>query len=73
MPSEIISLHDIFKEIQWGDAQGERVIWARDLNKWGKKICFMTKALCRARQKLVLDEASHEELYTGGRDKCVVV
>jgi hypothetical protein len=32
----------------------------------------MTKALCRARQKLVLDEASHEELYTGGRDKCVV-
>jgi hypothetical protein len=32
----------------------------------------MTKALCLARQKLVLDEASYEELYTGGRDKCVV-
>jgi len=35
-------------------------------------MCFMTKALCLARQKLVLDEASYEELYTGGRDKCVV-
>jgi len=35
-------------------------------------MCSMMKALCLARHKLVLDEVSHEELYTGGRDKCVM-
>ena len=59
---------DIFKEVQWGNAQGERIAWVgslKGLDKRGKRTCFLD--LCLTKQKLAQCEANHEKSHMDER------